>query len=239
MNPAEIVIYPVSKLLIFHPHLKEAAIEYNHTHTHTPSRSGQEKTECALCAQLFISISPVLRGTKWAFKLQGPESSVAGGQTARRCLGGGGIHSFTGVAHLCVHPGLWEGLGLGRERDSWSSRHRAGGEKSLLLLSGPSQVSASTQRDGGAKRHQFTNKGATSAATKETYVMELTAEPQLTLTCHPLLISFVKSLCCLPNWGRSHSRGGFVFTRANAWTRSQKKTQGTRPLCCSHLFNPS
>lgn len=30
----EIVIYPVSKLLIFHPHLKEVAIEYNHTHTH-------------------------------------------------------------------------------------------------------------------------------------------------------------------------------------------------------------
>lgn len=58
----EIVIYPVSKLLIFHPHLKEVAIEYNHTHT--PTASDQEKTECALCAQLFISISPVLRGTK-------------------------------------------------------------------------------------------------------------------------------------------------------------------------------
>lgn len=85
MNQAEIVIYLVSKLLIFHPHPKEAAIEYNLTHT--PTASDHKKTECALCAQLFISISPVLRGTKWAFKLQSPESSVAGGQAAGRCLG--------------------------------------------------------------------------------------------------------------------------------------------------------
>ena len=91
--------------------------------THTPTASDQEKTECALCAQLFISISPVLRGTKWAFKLQGPESSVAGGQVALRCLGGGGIRSFTGVAHLAVYPWFWKGFSFGRERDSCSCRH--------------------------------------------------------------------------------------------------------------------
>lgn len=95
---------------------KRLAVEYHHTHT--PTATDREKTECALCAQLFISISPVLRGTKWAFKLQSPESSVAGGQAALRCLGGGGIHSFTGVAHLTVHPWFWEGLGLGR---SWTA----------------------------------------------------------------------------------------------------------------------
>ena len=94
----ETVIYPVAGLVIFHPSLKEPHIEYNHTHT--PTAPDQEKTECALCAQLFISISPVLRGTKWAFKLQGPESSVAGGQDACGCLGGGGARYFTGVAHL-------------------------------------------------------------------------------------------------------------------------------------------
>lgn len=100
---------------------------------------------------------------------------------------------------LCIHGSgkvwVWEGAGqleqqaLGR----WG--------KSFLSLLGPPQVSASTQRDGGAKRHQFTNKGATSPTTKETYVIELTPEPQLTLTCQPPLISFVNSLCCLPNWG--------------------------------------
>lgn len=81
--------------------------------THTPTASDQQKTECALCAQLFISISPVLRGTKWAFKLRGPESAVAGGQASLRCLGWGGVRSFTGVAHLCVRPRFWEGVGLG------------------------------------------------------------------------------------------------------------------------------
>lgn len=107
--------------------------------------------------------------------------------------------------------GQLEQQALGRQR------------KSLLSLSGPPQVSASTQRDGGAKRHQFTNKGATSTATKETYVIELTPEPQLTLTCQALLISFVNSLCCLPNWGLSQSHVGFLFTRANAWTHSQNR----------------
>lgn len=87
---------------------------------------------------------------------------------------------------------VWERFGL---EGSGTAGAAGFGE----TLSGPPQVSASTQRDGGAKRHQFTNKGATSPATKETYVIELTPEPQLTLTCQPLLISFVNSLCCLPN----------------------------------------
>lgn len=87
------------------------------------------------------------------------------------------------------------------EWDSWSSWHWGRRRKRFLWLSGPPQVSASTQRDGGAKRHQFTNKGPTSPTTKKTYVIELTPELQLTLTCQPPLISFVNSLCCLPNWG--------------------------------------
>lgn len=87
------------------------------------------------------------------------------------------------------------------EWDSWSSWHWGRQRKRFLWLSGPPQVSASTQRDGGAKRHQFTNKGPTSPTTKKTYVIELTPELQLTLTCQPPLISFVNSLCCLPNWG--------------------------------------
>lgn len=87
------------------------------------------------------------------------------------------------------------------EWDSWSSWHWGRQRKRFLWLSGPPQVSASTQMDGGAKRHQFTNKGPTSATTKKTYVIELTPELQLTLTCQPPLISFVNSLCCLPNWG--------------------------------------
>ena len=52
-------------------------------------------------------------------------------------------------------------------------------------------------------------------------MIELTPEPQLTLTCQAPLISFVNSLCCLPNWGPVTC--GFVFTRANAWTRSQNR----------------
>lgn len=87
------------------------------------------------------------------------------------------------------------------ERDSWSSWHWGRRRKRFLWLSGPPQVSASTQRDGGAKRHQFTNKGPTSPTTKKTYVIELTPELQLTLRCQPPLISFVNPLCCLPNWG--------------------------------------
>lgn len=139
----------------------------------------------------------MLRGTKWAFKLQSPESSVAGGQAAGRCLGWEGTCLFTGVAHLAVR--LW--LRFEGEWDSWSSWHWGRQRKRFLWLSGPPQVSASTQRDGGAKRHQFTNKGPTSPTTKKTYVMELTPELQLTLTCQLPLISFVNSLCCLPNWG--------------------------------------
>lgn len=87
------------------------------------------------------------------------------------------------------------------EWDSWTSRHWGRGRKRFLWLSGPPQVSASTQRDGGAKRHQFTNKGPSSPTTKKTYVIELTPELQLTLTCQPPLISFVNSPRCLPNWG--------------------------------------
>lgn len=205
--------------------------------TYTPTASDQEKTECALCAQLFISISPVLRGTKWAFKLQGPESSVAGGQAALRCLGGGGTRSFTGVAHLTVHPRLREGFDMGGRAGQLEQQALGRQRRSLLSLSGPPQVSASTQRDGGAKRHQFTNKGATSPATKETYVIEPTPEPQLTLTCQPLLISFVNSLCCLPNWGLFQSQAGWVLTRTNAPTPC-KNTHFTFTRCTG-LFNHS
>lgn len=91
---------------------------------------------------------------------------------------------------------------FGREREGEGQlEQQAFGRqrKSFLSLLGPPQVSASTQRDGGAKRHQFTNKGPTSPTTKETYVIEPTAEPQFTLTCQPPLISFVNFLCCLPN----------------------------------------
>lgn len=148
MNQAEIVIYLVSKLLIFHPHLKEAAIECNHTHT--PTASDHKKTECALCAQLFISISPVLRGTKWAFKLQSPESSVAGGQAAGRCLGWEGTCLFTGVAHLALHLWLGEGLrgngtagpaGTGGEGEHASSGCR-GLRRSVLLPKGMAERNA-------------------------------------------------------------------------------------------------
>lgn len=100
---------------------------------------------------------------------------------------------------LCVY-GSGKGS-VGGERDSWSSWYWGRRRERFLWLSGPPQVSASTQRDGGAKRHQFTNKGPTSPATKKTYVIELTPELQLTLTRQPPLISFVNSLCCLPNWG--------------------------------------
>lgn len=141
----------------------------------------------------------MLRGTKWAFKLQSPESSVAGGQAAGRCLGWEGTCLFTGVAHLAMH--LWLGEGLRGNGTAGPAGTGGRQRKRFLGLSGPPQVSASTQRDGGAKRHQFTNKGPTSPTTKKTYVIELTPELQLTLTCQPPLISFVKSPCCLPNWG--------------------------------------
>lgn len=55
MNQAEIVIYLVSKLLIFHPHLKEAAIEYNHIHTYCIRP--QENRVCTLCTAIYINKS--------------------------------------------------------------------------------------------------------------------------------------------------------------------------------------
>lgn len=185
----------------------------------------------------------MLRGTKWAFKLQGPESSVAGGQAALMFLGWGGTRSFTGVARLTVHPRLWEGLGLGGSVGQLEQQALGRWGKSFLSLLGPPQVSASTQRDGGAKRHQFTNKGATSPTTKETYVIELTPEPQLTLTCQPPLISFVNSLCCLPNWGPvtcglcvykgkcldSLPKQTFTFNLIHRFIRPENKTYAWKP----------
>lgn len=55
MNLAEIVIYPVSKLLIFHPHLKETAIEYNHIHTYCIRP--RENRVCTLCTAIYINKS--------------------------------------------------------------------------------------------------------------------------------------------------------------------------------------
>lgn len=126
------------------------AYKRTHTHTHTPTALGPRNVECALCVQLFISISPVLRGTKRAFKLWRPESVVAGGKATRGCpdWGWGGCAQTWGVPYsiqvlpISPHPrrpgpetwyGVWWGLWCKRQLEVAARARREEWEVALAV----------------------------------------------------------------------------------------------------------